>query len=61
VDTSNLSSLSPPPADFVRCPLTVAIFGTLAGYYVTYAIGLLRWRRRVRLAGAAAEPATAGP
>lgn len=29
-------------------PLTLAIFGTLAGYYVTYAIGLLRWRARVR-------------
>ncbi len=28
-------------------PLTLAIFGTLAGYYVTYAIGLLRWRVRV--------------
>jgi hypothetical protein len=28
-------------------PLTTAIFGTLAGYYVTYAIGLLRWRARV--------------
>src|SRR5882672_8531654 len=24
----------------------LAIFGTLAGYYVAYAIGLLRWRRR---------------
>ena len=28
-------------------PLTMVIFGTLAGYYVTYAIGLLRWRARV--------------
>ena len=28
-------------------PLTMAIFGTLGGYYVTYAIGLLRWRARV--------------
>ena len=28
-------------------PLTMAIFGTLAGYYVTYAIGLLRWRAQV--------------
>jgi hypothetical protein len=34
------------PADFARSPLTLAIFGTLAGYYVAYAIGLLRWRRR---------------
>jgi hypothetical protein len=40
----------PPPAgmsDITQSPLTLAIFGTLAGYYVTYALGLLRWRRRV--------------
>ena len=33
-------------------PLTMAIFGMLAGYYVTYAIGLLRWRAQVSAAGA---------
>jgi uncharacterized membrane protein len=32
--------------DFVRSPLTLLIFGVLAGYYMTYATGLLRWRRR---------------
>jgi hypothetical protein len=32
-------------SDFVRSPATLAIFGTLAGYYVAYAAGLLRWRR----------------
>jgi hypothetical protein len=32
--------------DFVRSPLTLAVFGILAGYYITYAIGLLRWRKR---------------
>jgi hypothetical protein len=31
-------------SDFVRSPATLAIFGTLAGYYVAYAAGLLRWR-----------------
>jgi hypothetical protein len=31
---------------FVRSPLTLLIFGTLAGYYVAYAVGLLRWRAR---------------
>lgn len=30
---------------FARSPATLAIFGTLAGYYVAYAVGLLRWRR----------------
>ena len=38
---------------FVSSPLTLLIFGTLAGYYVSYAVGLLRWRHQV---GAAAEP-----
>ena len=33
--------------DFARSPITLAVFGLLAGYYVAYAIGLIRWRRRV--------------
>lgn len=43
-----------PPMDFTRSPLTLLIFATLAGYYVSYAIGLLRWSRRTAL------PASAG-
>ena len=31
-------------SDFARSPLTLAIFGLLAGYYIAYAIGLTRWR-----------------
>jgi hypothetical protein len=38
---------SPYSASFVSSPLTLLIFGTLAGYYVSYAVGLLRWHRRV--------------
>ena len=34
-------------ADFARSPYTLAIFGLLAGYYVAYAIGLIRWRLSV--------------
>ena len=30
--------------DFARSPLTLALIGLLAAYYLTYAIGLLRWR-----------------
>jgi hypothetical protein len=30
--------------DFGRSPLTLAVFGLLAGYYVGYAAGLVRWR-----------------
>ncbi|MEO8065211.1 MAG: hypothetical protein ABI821_20960 [Pseudomonadota bacterium] len=36
----------PVPMDFARSPLTLAIFGLLAGYYATYASGLIRWRFR---------------
>jgi hypothetical protein len=41
-------ALDAPSLQMHASPLTLAIFGTLAGYYVTYAIGLLRWRRGVR-------------
>jgi hypothetical protein len=40
-------SSAPRPLPFTGTPLTLLIFGALAGYYVTYAIGLLRWRRNV--------------
>jgi hypothetical protein len=39
--------IATPPVDFARSPLTLLIVGTLAGYYITYAVGLLRWRRQV--------------
>jgi hypothetical protein len=32
--------------DFARSPLTLAVFGLLAGYYIRYAVGLVRWRFR---------------
>jgi hypothetical protein len=35
------------PSEFARTPLTLAIFGVLAGYYIAYAIGLARWRANV--------------
>jgi hypothetical protein len=38
----------PAPTDFARSPLTMAIFGLLAGYYVAYAIALVRWRFRAQ-------------
>jgi len=34
----------PNPNDFASSPLTLSIFGLLAGYYVTYAIGLIRYK-----------------
>ena len=30
--------------DFARSSLTLSVFGLLAGYYIAYAIGLVRWR-----------------
>ncbi len=36
-----------PAAGLASSPVTLLIFGALAGYYVAYAIGLLRWRRSV--------------
>ena len=35
------------PSDFARTPLTLAVFGVLAGYCIAYAIGLARWRAGV--------------
>jgi TM2 domain-containing membrane protein YozV len=32
-------------SDFASSPLTLTVFGVLAGYYTMYAAGLLRWRR----------------
>jgi hypothetical protein len=40
-------SAQPGGPNFGNNPLTLGIFGLLAGYYVTYAIGLIRWRKRV--------------
>jgi len=48
--------------DFARSPLTLAIFGTLAAYYTTYAIGILLWRNRTPLPGSVPDepPSPAG-
>lgn len=40
------ASGAPPPASPTLTPLTLLLIGTLAGYYCTYAIGLLRWSAR---------------
>ena len=52
-----LDGAAPPGAsEFARSPLTLAVFGLLAGYYTSYAAGLLRWRSRVLLAKRIREP-----
>jgi hypothetical protein len=37
------------PQDFASSPLTLLVFGILAGYYTAYASGLLRWRKSASL------------
>lgn len=37
-----------PNLQYATTPLTMLIFGVLAGYYVTYAIGLLRWKASIK-------------
>lgn len=43
-------------AGFGQSPLTLAIFGLAAGYYATFAAGLLRWRHRRTTRDLAAGP-----
>jgi hypothetical protein len=45
-----------PPPGGTLTPLTLLIVGTLAGYYWTYGVGLLRWSGRSRGAGASLAP-----
>jgi len=40
------SAASPTPPSFGSSSLTLAVFGLIAGYYVTYAVGLMLWRNR---------------
>ena len=58
-------ALGPAASDFGRSPLTLAVFGLLAGYYIGYAVGLVRWRaqvmRRKRAREAAAAAAATQP
>jgi len=42
--------------EFVTSPLTLFIFGLLAGYYMTYAFGLLAWRRKAALSAPLLNP-----
>jgi hypothetical protein len=42
------SSPGTPPPGTPLTPLTLALVGTLAGYYFTYAVGLLRWAAKSR-------------
>jgi len=43
---ANAAAAAGSSPDFARSPLTLLIFGMVAGYYAAYVAGLLRWRRR---------------
>ncbi|HEX5127705.1 MAG TPA: hypothetical protein VFW00_13250 [Rhodocyclaceae bacterium] len=43
---ASVPAVSRSNSEFGRSPLTLAVFGLLAGYYVYYAAGLVRWRNR---------------
>jgi hypothetical protein len=47
IQASPLVNTDTPPATYSSSPLTLLIFGALALYYVTYAVGLIRWSRRI--------------
>lgn len=51
----------PHAPDFARSPLTLAVFGLMAGYYIAYAAGLVRWRRRVLASRRARDAAPGEP
>ena len=49
-------------SEFAQSPLTLFVFGLLAGYYISYAVGLALWRagvlkaKRLKLSGAPGDP-----
>jgi len=49
-------------SEFAQSPLTLFVFGLLAGYYISYAVGLSLWRakvlraKRLRLEGEPGDP-----
>jgi hypothetical protein len=51
----------PNPNDFASSPLTLAIFGLLAGYYISYAVGLIRYRHRAEQEPPTTPPPAAAP
>lgn len=59
VDPMAFLARHPQAGDFARSPLTLAVFGLLAGYYVGYSIGLMRWRARVRAERSGSAPQSA--
>jgi len=47
IQASQSVNIGEPPGSYASSPMTLLIFGALALYYVTYAVGLIRWSRRI--------------
>ncbi|HEY6923207.1 MAG TPA: hypothetical protein VI653_07060 [Steroidobacteraceae bacterium] len=47
IQLSQSATIAAPPANYSSSPLTLLMFGALALYYVTYAVGLIRWSHRI--------------
>jgi hypothetical protein len=54
------ASFTQPPSEIIKSPLTLLIVGTLAGYYATYAAGLLVWNRKINGRGAVSAGQSSG-
>lgn len=50
-----LTETTPALSTMGHSPALVAVFASFAGYYLTYSIGLMRWRARVRRVNADAN------
>ncbi len=47
IQVSQLANTGAPPPTYTSSPMTLLIFGALALYYVTYAVGLIRWSHSI--------------
>lgn len=59
LQASQSANIGAPPASYSSSPLTLLIFGALALYYVTYAVGLIRWSQRITSSTSPTQPAPA--
>ena len=59
IQSSQSANIGAPPPSYSSSPLTLLIFGALALYYVTNAVGLIRWSQRLASNANPTQPAPA--
>lgn len=57
IQMSDSASPGAPPTSYTNSPITLLIFGALALYYVSYAVGLIRWNQAGSVGSAPAAQA----